>query len=200
MSLAALLLLVVSGVAGMILTVWGRIMPPETPAAKRKFVALGALSVICIVAAGALNAVTQDSLKRTLETVSVNIQKLAEPANVRKDLSVDEILAAAASKLRDQDAQIQKLQSEVKEITHPTDALYQDNVIVARTLGGVQKTQTNIIFQLVVASQNGLDFNKDFEYQDLRLKCQTPSIVGSNGSFGVTDKRYPGLKCEITRR
>jgi hypothetical protein len=106
MSLAAIIFLIISGVAGVTLTVWGRVMPPETKRAKRGFVAVGGLSVLCIVAAGVLNAISQDRLKRTLEIVATNVQKLAAPANVRQDLTVDEILAAAASKLREQDAQI----------------------------------------------------------------------------------------------
>lgn len=200
MSLAAVILLIISSVAGVALTIWGRLKPLETPAAKRGFVALGGVSVVCIIAAGILNASTQDNLRQTLETVSSDIRKLAEPANVRKDLNVDQILAAAASKLRDQDAQIKKLQSEVTGITRPADALYLENEIVARTLGDVQKTDTNVIFQLVVAGQNGLDFGREFQYQNLRLKCQPPGTISNMGSFGVMDTRYPGLNCKIVRR
>ena len=104
------------------------------------------MSVICIIAAGILNAASQDSLKLTLEMLSQNVQKLAEPANVRKDLSVDDILAAAASKLREQDAQIKTLQSEVNTITHPPNAFYLNNSIVATALGAVQRTDKNSFF------------------------------------------------------
>ena len=135
MSLAAVILLIVSGVAGVSLTVWGRIMPPETPATKRGFVAVGGISVICIIAAGVLNVFSQDRLRDTIETMAGNIQKLAPPANVQKNLSIDEILAAAASKLRDQNAQIQKLQSEVKGIMQPADALYLNKTVAAGRLG-----------------------------------------------------------------
>ena len=182
-----------------VLTVWGRVMPPETVAAKRSFVAVGAVSVICIIAAGILNAVSQDSLKEAIQKMSENVQKLAGPANVQMNLSVDEILAAAASKLREQDTKIQTLQSEVKGITHPKDAFYLDNVIVARTMGSVQQTDTNIIFQMIVAGQNGLDFTKNFQYQNLTLKCEHPGIMSGVGSFGITDTRYPGVMCEIKR-
>jgi uncharacterized protein YoxC len=198
--MSAVFFLIVSGIAGVALTVWGRLVPPDTPATRRGFVAVGGISVLCIIAAGVLNARTQDKLQRTIETVSVNVQKLAEPANVRKDLSVDDILAAAASKLREQDAQIKKLESEVKGITHPTDALYLDNTIIARTVGAVQQTDTNVIFALVVAGQNGLDFTKEYDYQGLKLKCQQPGTFGSMGSFGVMDTRYPRVNCEIVKR
>jgi hypothetical protein len=199
MSVAVIILLIISGLAGVTLTVWGRVMPPETAATKRGFVAVGAVSAICIVVAGILNAATQDSLKRVIETMSENVQKLAEPANVRKNLSVYEILAAAASKLRDQDVEIQKLQSEVKGITHPNDAFYLNNVIVARTLGTTQQTDTDVIFQLIIAGQDGLDFDKEFQYQSLTLKCRPPGVYGGSGSFGVMEMRYPGVKCEIKR-
>ncbi len=199
MSLAAVILLIVSGVAGVSLTVWGRIMPPETPATKRGFVAVGGISVICIIAAGVLNVFSQDRLRDTIETMAGNIQKLAPPANVQKNLSIDEILAAAASKLRDQNAQIQKLQSEVKGIMQPADALYLNKTVAARTLGTAQRTDTTVTFQLVVAGQNGLDFAKEFQYQGLTLKCQPPGEVATLGSFGVTETRYPSLKCEIVR-
>jgi hypothetical protein len=199
MGLAAVILLIISGVTGVILTVWGRVMPPETRAAKRGFVALGGVSVACIILAGALNAVSQDNLNRAIRDMSQNVQKLAEPANVRKDLSVDDILAAAASKLREQDVEIKTLQSQVGGITHPPDALYMNNAMVARTLGSVRRTDANVVFQLVVAGQDGLDFSKEFQYQTLTLKCDPPGLIASNGSFGVMDTRYPDLKCDIKR-
>ncbi len=199
MGIAAVILLVISGVAGVVLTVWGRVMPPETSATRRGFVAVGGLSVICIVAAGILNAASQNSLKRTIEMVSANIQKLAAPANVRRDLSVDDILAAAASKLRQQDVQIQQLQSQIKDIKHPKDALYLGDKIVAKTLGTVRQVNSDIVFQLVVAAGNGLDFSQDFHYQNLTLKCRSSGITGSTGSFGVRDTRYPNLQCQIIK-
>jgi hypothetical protein len=113
MAIASVILIIISSVAGVVLTVWGRVTPPETRAAKNAFVALGILSVLCIIAAGVLNGVSQNRLENTIETTATNVQKLAETVKVAKNLSVDQILAAAASKLRQQDQEIQQLQSDV---------------------------------------------------------------------------------------
>ena len=52
MGLIPVVLLIISGVTGVILTIWGRVSPPETTPAKRGFVAVGGVMVVCIVAGG----------------------------------------------------------------------------------------------------------------------------------------------------
>jgi hypothetical protein len=72
----------------------------------------------------------------------------AEPANIPRDFSVVDNLAVAASRLREQDAQIKTLQSEVNTITHPPNAFYVDTAIVATALGSVQRTDKTLRVQL----------------------------------------------------
>ena len=139
-----------------------------------------------------LNAISQDHLKRTLETVASNVQKLAERANVSKDLSIDEILAAAASKIHDQGVQIQELQSDVKGIKRPTDGLYLDNTLVARTLGVVQETDAGVTFQLVVAGQSGLDFSREnFSTKILRSNADHRTLLVKRAALA---SRTPAIR------
>src|SRR5438552_18786948 len=93
MAISSVVLLIISGIAGVALTVWGRVMPPESRNAKRGFVVVCALSVVCIISAGVINAISQNKLSYTIETMAANVQKLAAPANVQKDSSVDQILS-----------------------------------------------------------------------------------------------------------
>jgi hypothetical protein len=199
MAIASVILLIISGIAGVVLTVWGRVMPPESRGAKRGFVVVGGLSVICIVAAGIVNALSQTQLNQTISTMADDVRKLAAPAKVEQNASVDQILGAAAAKLIQQDEEIKKLTADVKGITKPADGLYLNGTMVGRALGEVQQTVDGVTFQLVVSGSDGLDFSQILEYQSLRLKCEAPGVIGQTGSFGVMDTRYPSLHCTIIR-
>jgi hypothetical protein len=108
-------LLIVSGVAGVVLTVWGRVRPPDSQATKRGFVALGGLGVVCIVAAGILNSFSQDRLSGTIAKMATDVAKLAAPASVDPKLTPDQILSAAAAKLIEQQDRITKLEAQQRE-------------------------------------------------------------------------------------
>lgn len=172
-------------------------MAPETKWARRGFVALGALSVICIIGAGLLNSISQSRLTTTINKMAANVRKLAEPANARRDASVDQILLAATSKLIQQDKEIQHLQRSVHSITHPANAIYLGNSIVAQAEGNVRKDGNTLTFQLIVARGTGLDFGQEFTFQKFKIKCARPGMVGQQGTFGVMVTRYPNTKCTI---
>lgn len=172
-------------------------MPPETRRTKFGFVAIGGLSVLCIIAAGIINSISQNRLNNSIETMGRNIKTLAAPANVSNNANVDQILAAAASKLMQQDKDIEHLKSNLNDITHPPDAFYLNDSIVARTAGNVRREGKYITFQLVISGSSGLDFKQTFRYQTFSLKCEPPPIVGQSGSFGVMDTRYPDVRCAV---
>jgi hypothetical protein len=96
----------------------------------------------------------------------------AEPANIRRDLSVVDNLAVAASRLLEQDAQIKTLQSEVNTITHPPNAFYVDTAIVATALGSVQRTDKTLRVQLWL------------RVKTVGFYYEPPGVIGSSGSFG----------------
>lgn len=110
-------------------------MPPESRRTKAGFVAVGAFSVLCIIGAGINNSISQNRLTQTISVMADNVQKLAAPANVQKNSSVDEILAAAAAKLLQQDRQIERLEKETGPITHPEDGLYIKDVLIGIAQG-----------------------------------------------------------------
>ena len=195
----SVILLAISGVAGVILTVWGRLIPPDTRYTKLGFVALGTVSVVCIIGAGIINSTSQSRLTRIIGTMAENVQKLSGPANIRSSANADQILSAAAEKLIQQDAEIQKLTSEMNAITKPADGFYENDVMVGRSVGSTQTKGNIMMFQLVVAGGNGLDFSRVFQYQDHSIKCEPPPVVGQSGSFGVMSTQYPNLRCTIER-
>jgi hypothetical protein len=84
-------------------------MPPESRAAKRVFVTVGGISVVCIILSGVINVISQNKLTHTLDAIDSNVQKLAGPANVQENSSVDEILSAAAAKIIEQQKQIDEI-------------------------------------------------------------------------------------------
>lgn len=113
----AIALMIVSGVAGVMLTVWGRIVPPKNPATRSSFVFVGAVGVLCIIAAGVLNSRSQESLNGTIKKMADDVGKLADLAQVNPNQSTDHILAAAASKLISQQGQINHLTADLERVT-----------------------------------------------------------------------------------
>lgn len=175
-------------------------MPPENKAAKRLFVAIGAVSVFCIVVAGILNSISESNLSRTIQSMARNVQALSRTANVGAGASVDQVLSDAATKLIHQDKQIKTLQLQLHGLVHPANALYVGRTIVAKTFGTVSKLNGSITFQLAIAGGSGLDFSQTMEYRGFVMRCSPPGIVGKLGSFGVMDTRYPDLHCSIIGR
>ena len=171
-------------------------MPPETASAKRGFVAAGIVSVLCIIGAGLLNAVSQDKLRTTIDSMAENVKKLAGPANVKSDADTDQVLAAAASKLIQQGTEIATLEAELNKIKNPP-RLYDGNTLVGLARGNIQEVGKTVTSQLIVDGQNGIDFSKELRYGTHRVSCRVPGSYGSVGSFGVTQMQYPGLQCDI---
>ena len=172
-------------------------MPPETKTAKRGFVALGSLSVVCIFVAGLLNLQSQNRLYNAIDGIADNVRRLAGPANVRESASVDQILAAAATKLNNQDVEIKNLQRSVTKIIKPPNGFYSGDTELAHSEGGFTGDGNTMLFRLVVAGPDGLDFNKTYRYQNLDLQCSKPPVFGQSGSFGVMQTSYPNLECHV---
>jgi hypothetical protein len=173
-------------------------MPPETARAKRGFVAVGGLSVICIIGAGLLNGVSQDRLRTTISAMADDVKKLAGPANIKNDATVDQVLAAAASKLIQQGNEIASLEAELDKIKNPP-GLYDGKTLVGLAQGNIQETSNTVVFQLLVAGPNEIDFSKHYRYDNHEVSCRLPGSYGSTGSFGVMRMQYPGVECNIVR-
>ena len=188
-----------SGLAGVSLTVWGRVMPPETTWAKRGFVALGILGAICIIFSAILNSNSQEELKGTITKMAGDVAKLATPAKVDPTLTPDQILGAAAAKLIEQNREIEKLKSDVKDLTYPANGFYDGDTMVAVAQGRAALSGDQVVFQLVVARDRGLDFSKVFRFQNKDLKCDKPGTFGQSGTFGVMTTQYPDLHCTVIR-
>lgn len=172
-------------------------MRSDSLAHKMWHTVIGIVGIGALVIATFLASSTQRRYVDAFNRLADNVQRLAGPANAQKDSNVDQILAAAASKLMQQDAEIQQLKSSVNAINHPADGLYLGNAMVGKSLGAVEVSDGYITFQLVIADGNGLNFAQIFRYQDKNLKCQMPAMVGQMGSFGVMQTRYPNLRCAI---
>jgi hypothetical protein len=170
---ASIILLIISGTAGVVLTVWGRVMPPDTPRAKKGFVAVGAVSVFCIISAGIINAVSQNKLENTLATVVSKIQNLAEVADVQKDTSTDRILSAAASKLQEQNKELEDARLRIAALERPhldPSKLYQNKIPVA-DVGTISSQSGSAINFDKITTIGQMDINQTFEFRDWRLRC-----------------------------
>jgi hypothetical protein len=199
MAAISVILLIISGIAGVILTVWGRVVPPETKKAKVGFVVVGGISVACIISVGILNAISQNRLNSTIQNVAENVQKLAGPAKVTADhLSVDQILSAAAEKLIEQDKKLKTLNEDLQKRIQPANGIYIDDKLVGQSMGQVIRNGGHLTFQAIFAGGDGIDFSKPMEYQRLKLRCQPSWMSGSLGGLGVTTEwRYPNVECDI---
>jgi hypothetical protein len=98
--------MIASGTASVVLTVWGRLMPPDTWQTRTGFVFVGIIAVGALITAATLNSRSQEQLITTITTMAENVGKLAAPANVDpKSATTDQILSAAAAKLLQQDGE-----------------------------------------------------------------------------------------------
>lgn len=196
MGIASVILVIASGVSGVLLTVWGRVMPPETSRAKRGFVTLGGFSVICIIAAGILNAISQNRLNGTIVAMASDVRKLAEPAKVDQNLSVEQILAAAASKLLEQQKTIDRLGADldtVKEqqkIDHGPKRKIRDllSAINSRIVAYIDAGQLHLIFRSQPHDYDNLQALANDAPELLRIVNVGPifSSTINNGSLGTT--------------
>ena len=171
-------------------------MPPDTRQTKIGFVLIGAASVLFIIVAGAINMISQNRLSEAIRSLTDDVHKLAYSTNAAPDASVDQILAAAATKLIHQDKEIQDLRSKLDPITHPENGIYLNGSLVGIAEGERRFEPNKIEFQRVTTGAKGLDFSKIYQYRELKLKCEPPGIVGTNGRMGITDQTiYGGLLC-----
>ena len=201
-------LLIVSGVSSIALTVWGRLVPPDSPWTKRGFVAVGVLGAACVVVAGFLNSssqdrfiAAQDTLTGTINKMAENVAKLAGPASADPGLSPDQILAAAAAKLIQQDKEIARLKKDIDPIAHPTNGLYVGDSLVGLAQGESWQNKSEVVFQRVISGGSGLDFSQVFRYGNHELKCANPSVASQTGGMGVTDQMaYGQVRCEVVGR
>ena len=67
--------------------------------------------------------------------------------------------------------------------------------MVGISQGSVAPCASSIMFQLIVAGADGLDFDQTFTCQDVRIKCERPGTFGQEGSFGVINTKYPNVQC-----
>jgi hypothetical protein len=195
MAIASVILLIISGTAGVVLTVWGRVMPPEGRNAKRGFVAVGGLSVICIVVAGILNAVSQTELSQTISTMADDVRQLAAPAKVEQNATVDQILSAAAAKLMQQDKELVNAKNRLAALEHPPrddSGLYQGGKLVAHVLNAA--VMDSLVTFGTITDAASLDTTQPVEYKKLILRM-TGAATASGGS-GIID-RYGGVSCAV---
>jgi hypothetical protein len=159
--------------------------------------AIGVVGMITLVVATVLSASTQQRYINAFNNLADSVHKLATPASVKESANVDQILAAAASKLTQQDKEIQGLKTSMAAITHPRDGIYIRDTMVARAQGNIQRDGDTLVFQLIIAGPQGLDFNTPLDFQTFKIKCSQPDQWGQSGSYGVLVSRYPNTKCLI---
>ena len=196
MSLATTLQLV-AGLCFAILTIGSPFMRSDSRGHKIWHTLIGIAGICALITSSVLNGQTQKEYAKSFDRLAVNIQKLAEPAQAENGSSVDQILAAAASKLIKQDTEIKHLKSDVQSVTHPSNGFYRGDAMVAIAQGNAAVSGNQITFQLVVAGGDGLDFNQVYTFRNADLKCERPSTYGETGNFGVLKTQYPRLQCTI---
>ena len=97
--------------------------------------------------------------------VQTAINKIAGSANVSLNQSATEIASAVISKLEPLQKQVERLSRRAD------DALYQDGIQVGR-VGGISLDESKTVASLgLVTADRDLDFNKDFELQNARMRC-----------------------------
>jgi hypothetical protein len=69
-----------SGVAGTILTVWGRVWPPEQTFVQNIFFLVGCVSVASILGTGVKNSASQERMVQTIKNIAFAIEVLAARA------------------------------------------------------------------------------------------------------------------------
>ena len=121
--------------------------------------------------------------------------------DMRKSLALgsatpEQVLAAAASKLIQQDTEIATLQADLDKIKNPP-GLYDGKTLVGLARGNIKEMGRTVTFQLIVGGENGIDFSKELRYGNHRVSCRVPGPYGSIGSFGVSQMQYPDVQCDI---
>ena len=187
----------IGGLCFATLTVWKPFMRSDSRGHRLWHTVIGIAGMAALVVATVLNSSMQTQYADALNRLATSVQKLAGPAKAEANSTVDQILAAAASKLIQQDKEIRRLNDNVNAIQHPADGLYFGDAMVGRVMGNISKNGNHIVFQLVVAGSVGLDFSRTLTFQNLSIKCKRPSLIGESGSFGVMQMRYPNVHCEI---
>jgi hypothetical protein len=105
--------------------------------------------------------------------------------DVRKSLALgsvspEEVLAAAAAKISEQDKRIKALEHPA----HDPQEIYQNNIPVA-TVGQILNQDPNHITFKQITTMNGrLDLGQELEFQEWRLRCT--GVPGGGVGFGTT--------------
>jgi len=120
--------------------------------------------------------------------------------DIRKSLSLGnaapaQVLSAAAAKLQEQEKRIKILEHPA----HDLEQLYEDNIPVA-SVGVVMKFDShNIEFDAVTTVNGEIDFDKELEFRDWRIRCSAHEDGSQN--YGTTvHVYYTNVACSILGR
>ena len=105
-----LILAIIAGVVGSVVTIWGSVSAPSSFEGKVFFVFIGVVGVAALVASTILNSRSQDQMGRQVLGLRTDIQGLAKLAEADPNANPNQILAATAAKLIEQDKRIRQLE------------------------------------------------------------------------------------------
>lgn len=130
-------------------------------------------------------------------TISDGLDKLQKSLSLNNP-TPDEILAAAASKLQQQNHEIDDARLRIAALEHPPhdpSMLYQGGMPIASTGVVTTNNQKQISFNIITSSRE-VDFTKTFEFQYWRVKCAgTPDGMMTYGAMRSIN--YVNVICEV---
>ena len=106
----SILLALIAGGFGAAVAIWGVVAPPSSLEQKVAFAFIGGIGVLALIGSNILSVSSQNDMLKQVSGLRTDIQRLANLSEVSPNAGTDQILAAAAAKLIDQDRKIRELQ------------------------------------------------------------------------------------------